>query len=265
MPYTVTVTNFSPTTKESQLHDFFSFCGKIDSIQIKEKTAYVHFEKPASANTAALLNGGSLDGAHITVHSDVEHPETDDEHANVTGTGTGIEQHEKPRAGIAAEYLAKGYLLSDDILGRAIEFDKNKGISKRFLTYLNSLDSTIGNKVGGEGATLSGTVQAKVQPVVSDVHAKVTSAANDGLTRAKTIDEQKGITKTASSYYSSALSSAFGQKVLSFYTSTTKQVVDIHEEALRIKASHQPATSTNLSGAPTTAEPAPIPAPVASV
>lgn len=35
-------------------------------------------------------------------------------------------------------------------------------------------------------------------------------------------------------YYSRALSSQWGQKVKAFYTTTSKQVLDIHEEARRI-------------------------------
>ncbi|KAH7103357.1 hypothetical protein BKA62DRAFT_696660 [Auriculariales sp. MPI-PUGE-AT-0066] len=265
MTYTVTVTNFSPTTKEQQLHDFFSFCGKISSIEIKDKQALIHFEKAASANTATLLNGGSLDGAHITVISDTDHPETPDERAHDDHP---IEQSDKPRAGIAAEYLAKGYVLSDDILHRAIEFDKSQGISSRFLSYLHSFDSTIGSRIGGEGTTLSSAVNAKVQPIVSDVQSKVQPVVNDGVTRARTLDEQRGISKTANSYYSSALASPLGQRVLEFYTNTTKQVVDIHEEALRIAASQktqQGGANTSLTGAPTTAEPAAAPLNVAPV
>ncbi|KZW01533.1 hypothetical protein EXIGLDRAFT_760746 [Exidia glandulosa HHB12029] len=232
MPYTVTVTEFSPATSEQQLHDFFSFCGKIEAIELKEKVALIHFEKPQSANTALMLNGGTLDGAHLSVHSDVEHPDADDHDVSAD-----IGQHDKPRAGIAAEYLAKGYVLSDNVLQRAIELDSKNGISKRFLAFLQSLDHNVGARVAGEGHTLSEHVTTKTQPVVSDA-----------VTRAKTFDEQKGITKTASSYYASAINSPFGQKVFAFYSSTSKQVVDIHEEARRIadaqKPTPPPATTT---------------------
>ena len=49
-----------------------------------------------------------------TVHEDEEHDGHNGEH---------IDQSDKPRAGIAAEYLARGYTLSDQILQRAIELD----------------------------------------------------------------------------------------------------------------------------------------------
>lgn len=57
-------------------------------------------------------------------------------------------------------------------------------------------------------------------------------------------------------YYTRALSSPFGQKVKAFYTSTSKQVLDIHEEARRIAetqkagaaAGSAPATASTAVG-----------------
>lgn len=76
------------------------------------------------------------------MHSDVVHPDEEDSEAN-HATGAPLEQSDKPRAGskhppvsfnlqvakptcdrlVAAEYLAKGYKLSDNILQRAIHLD----------------------------------------------------------------------------------------------------------------------------------------------
>ena len=44
-------------------------------------------------------------------------------------------------------------------------------------------------------------------------------------------------------YYAKALSSPFGQKVKAFYTTTSKQVLDIHEEARRIAEAHKQSSS----------------------
>ncbi|KAF9235182.1 hypothetical protein BU15DRAFT_78277 [Melanogaster broomeanus] len=219
---TVNVSGISPTTNQEQLHDFFSFCGKIKSIDIKEeggqKSAVVTFEKHSAANTALMLNGGTLDGATLAVTSDTDHADHHD--AQETHHPDTIEQSDKPRAGIAAEYLAKGYKLSDHVLQRAIELDNKHGISNKFLSYMNNLDTSIGQRALGPDQTVSG----KVQSTLKEAH-----------TRAKSVDEQKGYSKAAHGYYSKALSSPFGQSVLSFYTNTSKQVRDIHEEALRIR------------------------------
>jgi len=50
----------------------------------------------------------------------------------------------------------------------------------------------------------------------------------------------------ATQYYAKAIASPLGQKVQSFYTTTSKQVMDIHEEARRIAEAHK---ATEKSGA----------------
>jgi len=176
-----------------------------------------------------MLNGGHLDGANLSVTSVVEHRDVDD--ANDSAP---IDQSDKPRAGIAAEYLARGYTLSDGILQRAIEIDNKQGISKRFLNYFKQFDTTVGARALGPDQTLSGKVQATF---------------SNAATQAKTMDAQKGYSKTAHDYYSKAISSPFGQKVFSFYTSTSKQVRDIHEEARRMADQHKTAASAHSQSA----------------
>lgn len=90
----------------------------------------------------AQLNGSSLDSGTLSVHSDTVHPDEEESEANHV-PGTPLDQSDKPRAGskhppvffrgrkptmtggclVAAEYLAKGYKLSDGILQRAIQLD----------------------------------------------------------------------------------------------------------------------------------------------
>ncbi|KAI0768970.1 hypothetical protein BD413DRAFT_85803 [Trametes elegans] len=233
--YTIHVTGIADATTEQHLTDFFTFCGKITSVEYDQAkhSATIHFEKPSAAKTALMLNGGTLDGAHLTITSDQEHQDKEDGTAQAHDH---IEQEVKPRAGIAAEYLAKGYTLSDQILQRAIELDKQRGISNRFLSYIQNLDTTLGAKALGPEKTISGKVQETL-----------VNAAQ----QAKAVDEQKGISKTATDqYYTRALSSPWGQKVKAFYTTTSKQVLDIHEEARRIAEAHK-ASQPGGSSAPT--------------
>jgi len=231
--HSVHVSGLAPTTTEAHVHDFFTFCGTITSIDFKEseKTATIHFEKPSAAKTALMLNGGTLDGSALSVTSDVVHQ--DEEH---DPTREGIEQSDKPRAGIAAEILARGYTLSDHILQHAIEIDNKQGISKRFLGYVQSLDTSVGARALGPDQTISGKVQ---------------STFNTAAQQAKAVDEQKGYSKIAGDYYSKALASPFGQKVLAFYTTTSKQVFDIHEEASRISTQHKAAAQPATPAVPT--------------
>ncbi|THH11662.1 hypothetical protein EW145_g497 [Phellinidium pouzarii] len=222
--YLVKVSNVAPATSKEKLHDFFTFCGKIESIDFEgsEGVSTIYFEKPSAVTTALMLDQGTLDGTQLSVKSDEIHP--DDDHESPHSDGAPFAQSDKPRAGIAAEYLAKGYTLSDQILQRAIELDHQKGISSRFLSYFQTLDSTIGSKALGPDQTVTGKVQATL---------------NSATDRARSVDEQRGISKSAhDQYYSWAVQSPLGQKVTAFYTTTAKQVLDIHEEARRISDSH---------------------------
>jgi LPS O-antigen subunit length determinant protein (WzzB/FepE family) len=54
-------------------------------------------------------------------------------------------------------------------------------------------------------------------------------------------------------YYAKALASPIGQKVYAFYTSTQKQVLDIHEEAKRIKEEKEKAAAAAPAPAAATA------------
>lgn len=105
----------------------YRFCGKISNVtyDASTHTAHITFEKEQAARTALMLNGGTLDGASIHVGSETI---TDDHHQERPSTAEGdhIEQHDKPRAGIVAEMLAKGYALTDSILHRAIEVDQKQ-------------------------------------------------------------------------------------------------------------------------------------------
>ena len=62
-------------------------------------------------------------------------------------------------------------------------------------------------------------------------------------------------------YYSRALSSPFGQRVKAFYTETSKQVLDIHEEARRIHESHKAAPHAAAPATDAASAPPPADAP----
>lgn len=51
-----------------------------------------------------------------------------------------VEQEEKPKYAILAQLLADGYVLSDPIIERGLEFDKKNGVSQRFQSFISSLD-----------------------------------------------------------------------------------------------------------------------------
>lgn len=117
-----------------------------------------------------------------------------------------IEQEDKPRSRIIAEYLAHGYTISDQAIQKAIALDQKHGFSSKFTAALSTFDDK--------------------------------TKATD---RAKGLDDKYKITDQAQSYwgglttyFEKALGTPTGQKVRDFYVQTDKQVRDIHNEARRL-------------------------------
>jgi hypothetical protein len=139
------------------------------------------------------------------------------------------------------------------------------------MNYFQQFDKAAGSRALGPDQTLSGKVQATL---------------SNAAAQAKSVDEQKGYSKVAhdvcivlrlvsrsstaahqhhlKQYYSKAVASPFGQQVFSFYTTTSKQIRDIHAEARRIADQHKAAAATGTAP-PTTSPPANPAAPAAPV
>ncbi|KAK3682399.1 hypothetical protein B0T22DRAFT_282586 [Podospora appendiculata] len=211
MASVVTVKNIAASTSEKEVKDFFSFCGKVTSIEVTSegatKSATVTFDKAGAARTALLLNHTKLGDNEINVSSTASSDDDAAQHTHQSDRDTDeITQEEKPRARILAEYLAHGYLVADTGLKTAIALDEKHGVSQRFLATLHDLDHKY--------------------------HA---------TDRAKTADQSYGITNRAnsllsglSSYFEKAIDTPTGKKIASFYTTGQRQVSDIHNEARRL-------------------------------
>ena len=117
-----------------------------------------------------------------------------------------IEQEDKPRSRIVAEYLAHGYSISDQAIQRAIELDNKHGFSSKFTTALNSFDTKY----------------------------KATDKARGIDERYKLSNQAASGWQSLNHYFEKALSTPTGQKVRDFYRQTDKQVRDIHNEARRL-------------------------------
>jgi len=210
---TVTVTGISSQTSEKEIRDFFSFCGKIQDLKVSpdsdgngKQTATVTFEKETAAKTAQLLNNTQLGPSQVMVKAASALASTaqsakeamseamDDHH---------IAQDDKPRRRIAVEYLAHGYVLTDDAINRLMAMDEQHGLSARFMEITQNLN----NK---------------------------TRATE----KAQAVDTKLGVSTTANSIWNSVTSfvdaitdNPTGHKLRDFYTSGVKQVTDVHNEA----------------------------------
>jgi len=232
---TIHVDGIASSTTDQEVRDFFSFCGKIVNLSVTPtgseadavKSATVTFEKESAAKTALLLDNTQLGPAQVHVKSAASLAELADTHkeSETAGDDGSISQDDKPRSRIIAEYLAHGYVLSDKIIERALDLDKQHGVSSRFTKTLTDFD-------------------AKYQ-------------ATD---RAKAADDKYGVSRSATqawnslnSYFDAAISTPSGQKLRQFYAVGNKQVLDVHNEARHLanlksgKASGATATTEESS------------------
>jgi len=220
---TVHVSNISPNTTERDVNDFFSFCGKIISVSLSPvsnepnalKSATVTFERSSAAKTALLLDQTRLAGNNVHVEAA---PSLDDlaggeakGHADEPNFGadddaTYPRQEDKPRAAILAEYLSAGYAVGDTALQKGIELDQKAGISARFASLLQTLDSKL-------------HAVEKAKSVEQTYHVT---------------DQLKRTQNTLSQYFEAALNNPTGKKVRDFYSAGAKQALDIHNEARRL-------------------------------
>ncbi|ODQ80836.1 hypothetical protein BABINDRAFT_34788 [Babjeviella inositovora NRRL Y-12698] len=230
---TITASNIPASVSNAKLQDFFSFCGKIQSIDSKDsgaitRTVSITFESAAALQTALLLNGAELAGSKIEITeskgalpSDAavsqppayasalqpppQHPDT------LSGTVTpkeDISQEEKPKTAILAQYLSHGYLLSDNLISKAIEHDQKNGYSSKFKGFLGSLDSKY--------------------------HIQQKSAEADK--KYNVTDQFQQHKQTLDLYFDSAKQTGIGSKIHGFYLNAAKDAKEVHEEAKRLAA-----------------------------
>jgi len=240
---TVHVKNISSATSEKEVKDFFSFCGKITSLEVTPveatQNATVTFEKETAAKTALLLDNTQLGATQVQVTSATGSTDDDGSHftKNTERDSDDITQEEKPRSRIVAEYLAHGYVLGDQAIQRAIDLDQKHGVSTRFVSTVQNLNEKY--------------------------HA---------TDKARSVDQSYGVTQKTSSllsgltsYYEKAAGTPTGQKLVNFYTQTSRQVQDIHAEARRLAdikkheagVSNVPGTEKTTSSTPSAPDAAP--------
>lgn len=206
----VHVKDIDVSTSDEEIKQFFSFCGKVTDVHVTtdagKKNATVTFEKETAKKTALLLNNTQLGPSKIVVTSANGDSDDDGSHFARERDSDEITQEEKPRTRILAEYLAQGYVVGDATIQRAIELDHKHGVSNRFLSTLQNLDHKY-----------HATDRAKATDQSYGISAK-----------------GKGLLFGLNSYFEKATNTPTGQRIVKFYTDSTRQVQDIHTEARRL-------------------------------
>lgn len=241
----VTVSHVSKSVAAPKLKEFFAFCGVIRLVDElgADENGYnkyrVNFELEKALSTALLLNDAELDSVPIVVKEE-SLPSYDDlpdkqegagdhkiqslslekaDAATITGDSDydDILQEEKPKLAILAQLLALGYLLSDDLINRAVKFDNEKGYTTKFKSFLTDLDQKyVGSQEPGSHANRG---LNKAQEQFNTLHLSF-----QGLSYQQKLQY----------YFDKASSHPFGAKVHEFYKQISKEVQDVHREAKRL-------------------------------
>ncbi|KAF0472275.1 RNA-binding protein vip1 [Gigaspora margarita] len=215
----VIVHNISGTASEKTVKDFFLFCGKIKEFELvkdessDKQIAHITFERDTAAKTALMLTNAVIGDSQITVKCD----DDDAPHEEYTQDGDGISQEDKPKSAIFAEILAAGYQLQDTIIQTGIDYDAKFGISARLTQYLQALQDQI--KSLNENYHVTETISNKSREIDNKFGVQ---------------DKVKYATSTVQESANKALETAPAKQILSYYSSASKQVADVHNEALRI-------------------------------
>uniref|UniRef100_A0A0E0KVU8 RRM domain-containing protein n=1 Tax=Oryza punctata TaxID=4537 RepID=A0A0E0KVU8_ORYPU len=217
----VEVTNLSSRASESDLHEFFSFSGAIEHIELIRSgeygsTAYVTFKEPYSLETAVLLSGATIVDQPVCIARwgqpnepynfwDTPNWYTEEEIEYRTYQTCQFNSTPQEALTIAQDVvktmLAKGYVLSKDALARARAFDESHQVTATAAAKAAELSKRIGltDRVSGLTDRVSAGVGA-IRSVDETYHVSETTktvATATGRTAVKVVN---GI--MTSSYFS---------------------------------------------------------------
>jgi len=168
-PNFVKVSNISPKADEKIVKDFFLFCGLLKQFELARdrqsvddtQFALIEFEKPSAAKTARLFSGAQIIDRPIQVlplwkeiNLDEVEP-TQEKESSTTHQpekeSAILSQEDKPKLHIVAEVLAYGFLLSDQIINKAKEWDARYGVSEKFKYYTGEISGKTSEYLGMYG------------------------------------------------------------------------------------------------------------------
>ncbi|KAI9279993.1 hypothetical protein BY458DRAFT_500995 [Sporodiniella umbellata] len=216
-PNTVLVKNISLKSQEVSVKEFFLFCGKIQSFELKideedseHQVALIKFERESAAQTAILLSNALIDDSHIVANS-YYHSASHEKEKTIDGDET---QESKPKSRIAAEILASGYLLQDHVVAKGLEYDSKYNLSSRFTQLLSTFQTNV-KHFDEKYRIWDNVINIDQKYKISE---KAQTAAQNAQNRAQ-----------------AALQTPTGQKVHDFASQTLAQIAAVHYEAKKIQ------------------------------
>jgi len=196
--FAVQVNNISPNANEKTVSDFFSFCGKITKLYLDKElgkdtsTAIVEFETESASKTALLLTNALIVDRPIAV---LPYPPKDSSPAEPTPPPTpvpedrithrdfgGVKDEDRTKTSVLASMVASGYVLAQDALEKAKQYDEEHSI-------------TLQLKVGVEHLK----VKAHEIDQQYGISEKAAHVKHEAFEKAKSLDDTYKISEKASS------------------------------------------------------------------
>ncbi|KAL1568883.1 binding partner of ACD11 1-like isoform X1 [Salvia divinorum] len=150
---TVKVSNLSLGASERDVHEFFSFSGDIEYVEMRSDTArsqiaFVTFKDVQGAETAILLSGATIIDMTVEIN-----PEPDYKLPPACAppqeqwdkkTGGGAESALQKAEDVVSSMLAKGFILGKDAVNKAKSFDEKHQLTSTASAKVSSIDKKIG-------------------------------------------------------------------------------------------------------------------------
>jgi len=255
------VSNISPNATEKTVSDFFSFCGKISKLYLKEeesRSAIVQFESESAAKTALLLTNALIVDRPITVVAFAVsgQPSTATNEGSSTLTaenqGTAVDQsqitqrefnvpdEQRTKTSVVASLLAAGYVLATDAIDKAKEYDDKHNISLRAKVAVemvkvkaNEIDQQYG--ISEKATTVKNAATDKAKKLNEEYHIseKAQQAASVAKAQAQKIQENPTVSSALGAIASTA--SKVSGSVSSVYQDYKEQTQKAIEEKKKQK------------------------------
>ncbi|CAI9097497.1 OLC1v1033940C1 [Oldenlandia corymbosa var. corymbosa] len=166
---TVQVKHLSDLATEREIHEFFSFSGEIERVEIRRQspqsgTAFVTFKEPKALEIALLLSGATIVDQIVAITPAENYvPQYDVREVRVVENAVNTSQEDSspanevkdspPRSGkvyvakaqdVVSSVIAKGSALGQDALNKAKAFDEKHKLRANASAKVNSFDKRVG-------------------------------------------------------------------------------------------------------------------------
>ncbi|KAK6126545.1 hypothetical protein DH2020_039713 [Rehmannia glutinosa] len=164
---TVEVKRVSDLATEREIHEFFSFSGEIEHIEIRRepgqpKTAFVTFKDPKALEIALLLSGATIVDQVVTITPSENYvPQPEIQELRIVDNAVSMSQETFPVAeekmspnngrvyvskaqDVVSSMLAKGSAIGQGAVNKAKEFDEKHRLTASASAKVISLDRRVG-------------------------------------------------------------------------------------------------------------------------